>query len=168
MTVNGKTFTGVDRNFYDAAQREFESHGFVFLEDMEVIARQPAKGLTRTFVRLMLSPDRTRVANIFHVKPGLLLKTLGTREARVIGVDTQMSDNSFVCTDTAETCNALNSPPDINSAHLPASSSVEAVLTAHAHRVETHAVFRAAAVPVKMHGSEDVRRSLELQNRIKA
>lgn len=168
VTVDGKTFTGVDQNFYDTAQREFESHGFVFLEDMEVIASKPVKGLTRTFVRLMLSPDRTRVANIFHVKPGLLFKTLGAKDARVIGVDTQMSDNSFVCTDSAETCNALNSPPDINSSHLPASSTVEMVLTAHAHRVETHAVFRAGAAPVKMHNSEDVRRSMELQNQIKA
>ncbi len=73
-----------------------------------------------------------------------------------------------MCTDTAETCNALNSPPDINSSHLPASSNVETVVTAHAHRVETHAVFRAGAAPVKMYNSEDVRRSMELQNRIKA
>lgn len=168
VTVDGKSFTGVDQTFYDTAQREFESHGFVFLEDMEVIASKPTKGLTRTFVRLLLSPDRTRVANIFHVKPGVLLKTLGAKDARVIGVDTQMSDNSFVCTDTAESCNALNSPPDINSSHLPAASNVETVLTAHAHRVETQAVFRAGAAPVKMYNSEDVRRSMELQTRIKA
>lgn len=168
VTVDGKSFSGIDLAFYDTAQREFESHGFVFLEDMEVVASKPVKGLTRTFVRLMLSPDRTRVANIYHVKPGVLLGTLGAKEARVIGVDTQMSDNSFVCTDTAESCNALNSPPDINSSHLPAISNVETVLTAHAHRVETHAVFRAGAAPVKMYHSDDVRRSLELQNRIKA
>jgi hypothetical protein len=168
VTVDGKSFSGVDQAFYDSAQREFESHGFVFLEDMEVVASKPVKGLTRTFVRLMLSPDRTRVANIFHVKPGVLLRTLGAKEGRVIGVDTQMSDNSFVCTDTAESCNALNSPPDINSSHLPAASNVETVLTAHAHRVETHAVFRAGAAPVKMYHSDDVRRSMELQNRIKA
>lgn len=168
VAVDGRTFKGVDQNFYDNAQREFESRGFVFLEDIEVIPKKPVKGFAQTFVRLLLSPDRTQVANIFHVKPGFLFRVIGAKEARVCGVDTQMSDNSFVCTDNAESCNALNNAPEINGAHLPAASTVAMILDAHAGRQEAHCVFRAGAAPVRMHSSEDVRRSMELQNRIKA
>lgn len=168
VPVDGRKFAGVDQQFYDASQSEFESYGFVFLSDIEVIPTKPVKGMTRTFVRLLLSPDRTRVANIFHVRPGFFLRMLGAKDARVCGVDTQMSDNSFVCTDNAETCNALDNPPEINGAHLPSTSSVETILSAHANRIEAHGIFRANARPVAMQGSEDVLRSMQLQNRIKA
>ncbi len=168
VPVDGRTFTRVDLKFYDAARQAFEARGFVFLADVEVIASKPVKGHARTFVRLLLSPDRIGVASIFHVRPGFFLRMLGAREARVCGVDAQMSDHSFVCTDNAGACSALNNPPEINAAHLPAASTVEMILDAHAGRLEAHGVFRINSRPVAMQGTEDVLRSIQLQNRIKA
>lgn len=165
--VNGAAFKGVDQKFYESIQGEFEALGFVHLEDIEVIPTKPAKGFARTFVRLLLSADGTRVANIFHVKPGLALRLIGAKESRVYGIDTQMTDDSFVCTDNAETCPAGN-PPDINAAHLPTDSTVAMVADAHANRVEAHSVFRMNATPVRIRNAEDARRAMHLQNRIKA
>lgn len=161
-------FKRVDMVFYDDSQRLLERLGFVFLEDVEVIPNKPNKSFARTFLRVMLSADRTRIATIFHLKPGWMLRLLGAKETRVYGIDTQLSDNSFICTDNAESCNALNNPPTISVSHLPATTSVGLVLEAHNNRVEAHTVFRVGALPVRMQSAEDVRRSMDLQQRIKA
>ena len=168
VPVDARQFKQADLVFYDDSQRLLERLGFVFLEDVEVIPSKPNKSFARTFLRVMLSADRTRIATIFHLKPGWMLKLLGAKETRVYGIDTQLSDNSFVCTDNAESCNALNNPPTINVSHLPATTSVGLVVEAHNNRVEAHTVFRIGALPVRMQSAEDIRRSMCLQQRIKA
>lgn len=168
VPADARQFKQADLVFYDDSQRLLERLGFVFLEDVEVVPGKPNKSFARTFLRVMLSADRTRIATIFHLKPGWMLKLLGAKETRVHGIDTQLSDNSFICTDNAESCNALNNPPTINVSHLPATTSVGLVLEAHNNRVEAHAVFRIGVLPVRMQSAEDVRRSMDLQQRIKA
>jgi hypothetical protein len=158
VTVDARQFEKADHAFYDECQRRFEAHGYVFLEDMEVVASKPNRNFARTFVR----------AAVFHLQPRWLLRVLGAKEAKVYGVDTQFSDGTFVSTDNAESCNALNSPEAINVAHLPASTTIEMVLEAHEKRVEAHSVFHPAALPVRMQSAEDVHRSMELAQRIKA
>jgi len=168
LAVDARQFRQADLAFYHESQQALEKLGFVYLEDVEVVASKPNKNFARTFLRVMLGADRTRIATIYHLKPSWWLRLLGAKEARVYGADTQLSDNSFVCTDNAESCNALNNPPTINVAHLPTATDLRMVVEAHDNRVEAHTVFRMGAVPVRMHSAEDVRRCMGLQQRIKA
>jgi len=168
VSADARQFKQVDLSFYDCSQREFEQQGYVFLEDVEVVPSKPNRNFARTFLRVLVNAERTSIATIFHLKPKWILKVLGGKETRVCGLDTQLTDNSFVCTDNAESCNALNNAIAINASHMPACSTVEMIIEAHDERVQAHTVFRADAHPVLMQGSEDVRRSMDLQQRIKA
>jgi hypothetical protein len=168
VPVEAKQFKQVDLAFYDRCQQQFETRGFVFLEDVEVVASKPNKSFARTFVRVLISPDRARIASVFSLKPGWMLRVLGAREARVWGVETQFSNNTFVCTDNAEACNALENAPAINVSHLPAASTVEMVAESHDQRLVAHAAANPGAVPVRMNSAADVHRAMELQQQIKA
>ena len=154
--------------FYNQCQQRFEARGFAFLEDVEVIAGKPNSNFARTFVRVLISPDRTRIASIFHLKPGWMLRAIGAKEAKVWGVETQFSNSTFVCTDNAEACNALENAPAINVSHLPAISSVDMVVDAHEKRTVAHAALNSGVVPIRMNSTEDVHRAMELQQQIKA
>ena len=165
VSVEARLFKQVDHTFYDESQRQFEQCGFAFLE---VVASKPNKCFARTFVRVLVSSDRTGVATIFHLKPRWMLKVLGAKEARVVGIDTQFADKTFVSTDNAESCNALDNPAAISVSHLPAVSSVPMVVEAHKNRVEARSVFSAGAVPVRVQNAEDARRMMALQQQIKA
>jgi hypothetical protein len=168
VPADAKQFKQVDLAFYDRCQQQFEARGFGFLEDVEVIASKPNRSFARTFVRVLLSPDRMRIASIFHLKPGWMLRVLGAKDARVWGVETQFSNNTFVCTDNAEACNALENAPAINMSHLPAATTVEMVAESHDKRLVAHAAANPGAVPVRMNSADDVHRAMELQQQIKA
>ncbi len=71
VAADAREFKQVALAFYDRSQREFEEHGFVFLEDVEVIPSKPNKSFARTFLRVLVNAERTSIATIFHLKPRL-------------------------------------------------------------------------------------------------
>lgn len=168
VKADARQFKQVDIGFYDACQRRSEERGFIWVEDIEEVTSKPNRNFARTFQRVLLSRDGTRIATIAHLKPAWMLRVLGAKEARLFGVDTQFSNDTFVCTDNAEACGVLANAPAINVLHLPSASSTDLVMDAHEKRVMAHSAMYPGAEPVPMNGAEDIRRAMALQQRVKA
>ena len=156
--VDPAAFSHLDLGFYNSSQRQFEEHGFLHLEDVEEVRRKPFASFARTFLRVLVSRDGTRVATIFQVKPGWKLRLLGAKETRVYGVGTLFSNATSVDTDNAEGASMLDPVPGFNTAHLPAGSSLEMVLNLHEKRLAAHAAQQAGAVPLRIQCAEELHR----------
>jgi hypothetical protein len=159
-SVKAEDFKNVDRAYYDAVQRDLESHGFVYLDDQENVTLRERSGV-RTFLRHMLGPDQATMAIIYHF-------VRFTKSAKVLDLETWFSDGSFVCTSNAESAGKLDTPPAINALRLSYETTWEALLETHQRRVSAFLESHRGTTPVKLNGMADIRRAQAEQQRIKS
>ena len=119
-------------------------------------------------MRFLLSADQTITADLYHFKPGWMLRVLSARDAKVMDLETRFTDGCFVCTSNAEMAGRLDSPPTIDALHMPAGTSGDLVVQAHQNRVGKYLANHRGVQPVKLNGLADVRRTRDEMQQIKA
>ena len=152
-------FPHLDLRAYARARADFESRGFRFLEDTEIleVTNSPGSLIARTMVRHMLSTDGQLVAGYYQVRPrvgrvlwslfqGLLnlrwidmplfaLKMLRTRHC--FGIESELSDGTFVTTSNAEAASDLLQPLTIDMAIHPYGTPLDVLLEDHHRRLRS-------------------------------
>jgi hypothetical protein len=122
-------FDGRDRGWYDAAERELQSMGFNRLGEVVNATIEKAANV-RAIIRRFLSADGTTMAAIYQfVRPGPAGKP-GV-DLRIVDLESERADASFLTTSNAESAAAATMPPQIVSAKHPANTPVADLVELH-------------------------------------
>ncbi len=166
--VNAREFGHLDLSWYEASQRWLEERGFGWLGDEENLTfRRTSKG-NRTLLRTMLGRDGTWITYLYHFKPAGLARALAADGFRILELQTQFANGTFVCTSNAEEAGKLDSPPGVDALRLPANSSLDAIVEAHAQRVSAALAANPGGAALRMGGLEDIHRAQNVLQGIKA
>ncbi len=167
-SVNAREFAHLDLSWYDASQRWLEERGFGWLGDEENLTfRRTSKG-NRTLLRTMLGRDGTWITYLYHFKPAGLAPALATNGFKILELQTQFANGTFVCTSNAEEAGKLDSPPGVDALRLAANSSLDAIVEAHAQRVSAALAANPSGAALRMGGLEDIHRAQNVLQGIKA
>jgi hypothetical protein len=166
--VNAREFGHLDLSWYDASQRWLEERGFGWLGDEENLTfRRTSKG-NRTLLRTMLGRDGTWITYLYHFKPAGLAPALAANGFKILELQTQFANGTFVCTSNAEEAGKLDPPPGVDTLRLPANSSLDAIVEAHAQRVSAALAVNPGVAALRMSGLEDIHRAQNVLQGIKA
>jgi hypothetical protein len=166
--ADARKFGHLDLAWLNRAQENLDNLGFPFLQDTENLTLSRGSSGPKTFLRMHLGRQGTAMAALYHFKPGLLLRLIGAKQARVCDVETEFSNGQWVCTGNAEAAGALQSPPGVDTLQLPASTPIDAVVQAHDTRVKKFMAQNPAAQCKRMSGIEDILRAQNRLQEIKA
>ena len=104
QVVDGRDFRHVSRRFYRRTQARLEDLGFSFVGDVEDVTMKVQTPDPRTFIRTMVSRDRTDVAAFYHVRPVLLWRLgmlLLRIPAKIVEFESYTTSGRAYCTSTA-------------------------------------------------------------------
>jgi hypothetical protein len=116
----------------------------------------------------MLGRDGTWITYLYHFKPAVLARALAANGFRILELQTQFANGTFVCTSNAEEAGKLDSPPGVDALRLPANSSLDAIVEAHAQRVSAALAANPGGAALRMGGLEDIHRAQNVLQGIKA
>jgi Protein of unknown function (DUF3592) len=162
--VNAADFPNLDLAFYDQTQKFLEGHGFTWLGDKENITLRKSAGLN-IFIRVMVSQDKTIMAGIYHFKRKGLT---GTKEARVLDLESWFNNGHFLTTSNAEQAGHFNSPPTIDACHLPNNTPQDQILQTHLNRFQAFVSRHPGVQPYGLATMEDTQNAQDELQRIKA
>ena len=175
VPVNAKAFPHLDLRFYDRTTRLLGSNGFRTLADIEdtTITNTPNGVLMPVLVRTMLSRDGTVMSALYHPRIKrlglrLLLWLLRKLPGKVVDMETEFSDGSFVVTSNAEAAAAIALPALVSAAYLPSRATALAVHHRHAARVAAHLAARPGVAPKSIATQAELIASQNRMNAIKA
>ena len=175
VVVDATAFGHLDQRFYERTARVLSVEGFRRLADVEdrTITASPGGVLMPVMIRSMLSKDGAIVASLYHprIKPRLirlLLWVLRKLPAKVVDMETEFDDGSFVVTSNAASAAAIDLPSLISATYMPAHATVLGVLQKHIARVTAHAATRPGIHAKKFRTHSDVLASQNRMNAIKA
>lgn len=175
VRVEPQQFRHLDLRFYERTMRLLNAKGFRLVADVEdrTITRAPRGVLMPVMLRTMVSRDGTVMAALYHPR----LKSLWTRvllwvlrraPGRVIDLETECSDGSFVVTSNASAAAAFALPALISAEFLPASASVHELHASHTRRVAAHLAVRPGIVARPIATHEQLVASQNRMNALKA
>ena len=167
ISVDAARFKLLDLAFYDNGRRHLETLGYRFLDDQENITLRRRSGIS-TFIRILVSGDQTTMADFYHFVPQFTSRLLGAKSAKVLDLETWLSDGCFVCTSNAEMAGKLESPPAIDALRMPAGTTWDTLIQAHQNRVAKYLAAHPGVEAIKLKSMADVRRAQDEQQRIKA
>ena len=166
--VNASEFKHLDLAWYQSSQHWLETQGFAILGDEENLTfRRTSKG-NRTLLRTMVGRDGTWLAYLYHFKPAGLARAVSAHGFRILELQTQFANGSFLCTSNAEAAGKLDSPPGVDALRLPHSTGLETILNAHAQRVAGFFTAHPGVAAVRLGTLEDVHRVQNVLQEIKA
>jgi hypothetical protein len=161
--VQPSEFPELDCEFYDRARSWFETRGFRFLGDRENVTLSRIVPSSRTFIRTMVSADGTIVGCACHVK---LQNARGFRtEARVIELETELSDGTFVSTSNAWAATRNRPVPGIEAERFPEETPADELLRIHGERLASIVESRSHLVDTQLQTIDDV---IRFQRRMQA
>jgi hypothetical protein len=145
VPVDPRAFRHLDQAFYDRTARLLASKGFRTLADVEdtTITATPGTVLMPVMIRTLLSRDGTIMAALYHPKiRSLFLRALiwvlRKSPGKIIDMETECSDGSFVVTSNAIGAAALTLPTLISVEYLATKSTVHEIHQRHTRRVAAH------------------------------
>jgi len=150
--VEAREFTHLDLSFYDNAQKELEGRGYTLLADLENLTVR-SEATAPTFIRALTSSDFSTVAFLYHVKP----KKPTGEEPKILDLESSFSNSQFVCTSNAAKAGAFDSPPAIDSKHLPAATAWREIIDTHEQRLTEFLSNHPGVEPIKLTSFEEVR-----------
>ena len=175
VTVKASAFRHLDIAYYEKATRLLTARGFRVLADVEdtTITATPGAVLMPVMVRALLSKDGTVMAALYHprIKP-LLLRfvrwVMRKSPGKVVNMETECSDGSFVITSNAASATAIALPALIAAEYLPITARVHDVHQRHTERVAAHLRQRAGITTRSFRTHDELIGSQNRMNAIKA
>ena len=172
VQADARNYRHLDLGFYERTAQALSARGFRTLADIEdrTVTNTPGTVLSAIMIRTMLSRDGTVTAAFYHPhvrRFGLraLLWVLRKLPGRMVDMETECSDGTFVVTSTAVMAGAFQSPPPIYAEYLPGDTPVLDVYTRHTARVAAHLERRPGVQPLAAKTLDDV---LAAQHRMDA
>jgi hypothetical protein len=174
VTVQAHAFAHLDLAFYENTSRRLGEYGFRTLADLEdrTISATPGTVLARVMVRTLLSRDGTVMASLYHprikrVWMRCMLWVLRILPGKVVDMETECSDGSFVATSNAMGA-ALGLPPLISMEYMPAKTTALDIYERHTSRVAAHLKARDGVTVRVMADQQDLIASQNRMNALKA
>jgi hypothetical protein len=175
VRVKPADFPHLDIGWYEKTSRLLATKGFRTVADVEdkTITEAPGTVLSAILVRALLSRDGTVTAALYHphikklwvrVMLWLLRKTPG----KVVDMETEFTDGSFVATSNAASAAALGNGPMILAEFLPFTTTPLEVHARHVQRVAEHLEQRSGIAPRAMNSYDDMLASQHRMNALKA
>ena len=175
VVVDPQSFRHLDLVFYERTAKVLSVEGFRRVADVEdrTITAAPGSVLMPVLIRSMLSKDGAIMTAMYYPRikpPGVrfLLWMLGKLPGKVIDMETEFQDGSFVLTSNAAGAAAIDLPTLISAEHMPAKSSVLGVLQRHIVRVTAHAAARPGVSSKKIATLAELLASQNRMNAIRA
>ena len=157
----------VDHAFYENGQQLLTSRGYRFLGDCEDLTFRKQSGL-RIPIRTLASGDGVTAAGLYHFRPRWIWRAMGGAEAKVLDLETQFADGRWLVTTNATLAGALNSPPAVDSLHLPARTPLLVIADTHTQRLVQFLRANPGVQPVRFNTLDDIQRAQADLQRIKA
>lgn len=175
VRVEPQQFRHLDLRFYERTMRLLNAKGFRLVADVEdrTITRAPRGVLMPVMLRTMVSRDGTIMAALYHPRlkslwMRVLLLVLRKAPGRVIDLETECSDGTFVVTSNASQAAAFSMPGMIDARFLDQQASVHEVHQAHVSRVAAHLASRPGIVARHIGTHEQLVASQNRMNALKA
>jgi len=173
-SVDLSDFSHVDKRFYQKESEQFTKHQFIHVEDCEdlTISNAQDRTLKRVPIRVMVSQDGTVMVGIYHPKIRsiflrILLFIIRQRLGKIIDLETEFEDGSFVVTSNAMAASPMSLPKLISCEYLPKNTKAEDLLKIHTQRVSDHSQIHKAR-PRFSKTIEEIRASQNRMNALKA
>jgi len=165
--VEASAFRHLDLRFYDKTRDAFVAQGCTWLGDVENVSLKGGAIDFRTFIRFLVSADRTICVGLYHPKPKLLLRVvlrvIGARSDRTTDCESEFSNGAYMVTSNAADAGKLNSPPGFDMKYFPVKTPPEAVWEAHGQRMNQYLASNPGVHATPMHTSDE---ALEMQHRM--
>lgn len=155
----------LDRAFYEAQTSAFVRAGFREMGDYIDETIEASISWSKSVIRALLSDDGTMMAAIYCVRFSgvmwLLTPLLGRH--KVIELESELDDGSFVTTSTAVSAGKTLEFPGISRRFLAPATTVDELITAHRIHVGEIVAIRRGTTPRTFHTAEEL---FESQDRI--
>lgn len=145
VEVESRLFRHLDLSFYEQTTQRLCAQSFRKLADVEdtTLSASPGNVLMPVMIRSLVSSDGSIMASIYHprIKPlrlRFLLWIMRKRLDKVVDMETEFTDGSFLVTSNAASAAGMDMPTWINAEFLPVSTSVDAVYQEHLNRLRAH------------------------------
>ena len=149
VNVDPKLFRHLDLHWYDRTSRLLQSKGFKPLANVADRSKTALAGnvLMPALIRTMLSKDGTVMAVLCHARikgllRRLLLWLLRKLPGKVINMETECTDGTFVVTSNAATAALIELPALISAEFLRARATVHEVHHRHVTHLAAHLARR--------------------------
>lgn len=171
--VNPVEFPQLDHEFYRQTQAELEKAGFRYLADIEDVTVARANPNFYTFLRSMIGDDGTIMASIYDARVRGLMRLLQfsgllPHDMRIIDLETEFDDGSFVTLSTATLAGRMNHPPQIKNHYLPTGTPVPQLLDEHRRLIADYMQEHPELQPRRHATHEEVREAQNRMNEIKS
>jgi hypothetical protein len=168
QAVDAKTFRHLDLQFYHRTQKTFEQLGWQKIADIEDVTVTQVNPKGRTFIRVFLSGDRTLVGACYHFPLGWLVRLLqwvglAPKGGKVIDLETELNDGSFVVTSNSLEMDTTADVPGVWRQQLPHYAGVDILL--QRHRAKVQELSRQDIRPIQLNNYSEIEAS---QHRLQA
>jgi len=160
-------FPDVDLAFYDQTQAWLERHGFRCLGDVEDTTASQAYPNMRTFLRVLLSNDGTVMAACYHINLRGWMKVLQwigllPRVLKVLDLETEFNDGTFLATSNSEGLDMLSEVPGHRKVQFPQATAFDEMIEVHRSILAQWGGADSTYQPLRLSSLDDV---LAAQNR---
>lgn len=142
VAVETRAFRHLDLRFYERTATMLGAKGFRVVADIEdrTISNTPRTVLDRIMIRMLLSKDGTVTASLYDPRiksfwKRLTLRLLRALPGKVVDMETEFSDGSFVVTSNAASAAAIRLPSLIDAEYHPCATTVHEIHARHTARV---------------------------------
>lgn len=165
-------FPWMDHSFYARSEEALRLAGFRLLGDIEPLTASRQFPEMRTFLRILLSNTGEVSAAVYHIKArgfmGLLsIFRVVPRHMRIIELETEFVDGSFLLTNNTAGLNAFTNYKGIVVVLCEIRTPIAELLTSHYDGLRLHAT-NGGAPARRMNNLTDVLNSQERMDQIKA
>ena len=132
----------LDLDYYNLKQTELESEGFRWVDDLEDLTLTRSCPETRTFQRVMVTPEGKCRASISHLRPrgwfvkALVLFKLIPGDIYALEVSTEMNAGLTLSTTNLKGVHSLDLPPQLDVLALEAETPTRELVYVHRERIE--------------------------------
>jgi hypothetical protein len=157
--VDCKTFRHVDQKFYQHTQKMLEKLGFRQIADIEDVTVSQTKISHRTFIRVLLSSDRTTMGACYQFPLSWLVRLfqwigLAPKGGKVIDLESELSDGSFLVTTNTLEMDTTTDIPGIYRQQFPHTTLAEQLLIRHCEKLRE--LSKQGIQPVRMNNYEEI------------
>lgn len=157
--VDAKTFRKVDQKYYQRTQTTLEKLGFHKIADIEDVTVTQVNPANRTFIRVFLNSDRTIVGACYHFPLSWLVRLfqwigLAPRGGKVIDLETELSDGSFVVTSNSLEMDTTADVPGVHRQQFPHNTTAEILL--QQHRTKLRAFIQQGIQPLRQNNYAEI------------
>lgn len=165
-------FSSIDENFYEEATKDFLSHGFTHMADVEYIHVTKANPNMKTPIRVFLHEGGKIYAAVFHLKmtgwKSILARLLGQKVDFQSKELQSLAQNGILVQSIASVTPSLTQPSHVRRNSLAVGSSVRQLLRVHNSSVNAEEVNQGKTEFITHNTFDDIIKSEKMAHALEA